>query len=137
MLGERDQNIETLIKIYTCPFLHVLSITYYLQIFDESQPDGWEVTSYSGSVNSSSARDISLYVEENTSHCPANPWHSLGGAQAGDQEGGPLCSGNTGRTGLQRVGYFQKILCAPFLNPLISRKTLQPSRVMPAPRDRQ
>lgn len=80
MLGERDQNIETLIKIYTCPFLHVLSITYYLQIFDESQPDGWEVTSYSGSVNSSSARAISLYVEENTSHCPANrgtPWVGL------------------------------------------------------------
>ena len=37
-----------------------------------------------------------------------DPQHPLKGAQGGDQEWGTLCSGKTGRTGLQIVRYFQE-----------------------------
>ena len=54
----------------------------------------------------------------------ADPQHPLKGAQGGDQEWGTLCSGKTGRAGLQIVRYFQeKILCAQLLHILISRKS--------------
>ena len=36
----------------------------------------------------------------------ANPQHPMSRAQAGDQQWGPLCSGKTGRTGLQIGRYF-------------------------------
>ena len=46
----------------------------------------------------------------------ADPPHPLKGAQDGDQEWGTLCSGKTGRTGLQRVRYVQeKIFMSPIL----------------------
>ena len=54
-------------------------------------------------------------------------------AQGGDQEWGTLCAGKTGRTGLQIVRYFQKILCAQFLHLLIPGTTLKSFMVMSAP----
>lgn len=59
-------------------------------------------------------------------------------AQGGDQEWGALCSGTTGRTGLQTVRNFQeKILRAQLSHVLVPTKALQSSVVMSAPGDQQ
>ena len=46
-------------------------------------------------------------------HFSYNPQHTLSGAQGGDQEWGALCSGKTGRTGLQIVRYFRRRFYMP------------------------
>ena len=65
--------------------------------------------------------------------------HVLKGVQGGDLEWGSLCSGKTGRTGLQIVRYFQKKLSYEpgFLHLPILRKALKPWTKISAPRDYQ
>ena len=56
--------------------------------------------------------------------------------QGGEQERSTLCSGKTGRTGLQKVRYFQKPnLWAHFSHLFLSRKALKSSMVTSAPHD--
>ena len=58
-------------------------------------------------------------------------------AQGGDQEWGAPCSGKTGRTGLQRVGYFQEMLWTKNFHLLTSIKALKSFMMISASHDQQ
>ena len=99
------------------------SITYYHQHFivEAMEPSRYSVWE----------------LETGTCHLPPRGWdpeplqlptlHPPERSSGWEQVWGALCSGKTGRTGLQTVRYFQEsILWAQFLHLLVSGKALSP-----------
>ena len=83
---------------------------------------------YTATLNTDANWRLALAVQFKNWIKPLQLWPSAlpKGAQGGDQEWGALCSGKTGRLGLQIVRYFQeKILWVQFLHLPASRKALK------------
>ena len=91
-----------------------------------------------GSVNYKLALAIYLHRIKSCATAAADLQQPLKGVQGGEQKWGTLCSGKSGRTGLQIVRYFQEqILWAQFLYLLIFRKVLKSFMVTIVPHDKQ